>query len=92
MSLQLSQSSPLSYSLPGRLLAATSEATRAALSSFQLAWRQHPAHFDEASALDQMADIDAHTLRDIGAPNWLIAQAVERKDAHHFRLIELYRS
>lgn len=93
MTLPLSQSPFLpSFSLTGRLLAATGEATRAAINSFQIAWREHPAQIDQASALDLMADIDAHTLRDIGAPNWLIAQAVERKDAHHLHLIELYRS
>ena len=93
MSLQLSQSfAPSPSSMTGRLLAATGEATRAAVNTFQLTWREHPVAVDEASSLDFMADIDAHTLRDIGAPNWLIAQAIERKDAHHLRLIDLYRS
>ena len=93
MTLHLSQSCSLpTYSLTERLLAATSEATRAAVNSFQQAWRAHPAPVDEGNSLDLMADIDAHTLRDIGAPNWLIAQAIERKDAHHLRLFELYRS
>ena len=39
-----------------------------------------------------MTDLDQHTLKDIGAPNWLIAQAAERKDAHHLYLLDLYRS
>ena len=93
MSLQLSQSlAPAPSSMTGRFFAATGEATRAAVNTFQLTWREHPVGVSEASTLQFMADIDAHTLRDIGAPNWLIAQAIERKDAHHLRLIELYRS
>jgi hypothetical protein len=93
MNCQLSQSSVLvPHSLTERFVAAAGEATRAALSAFQATWRNHAPQADQASAFELMADINEHTLRDIGAPNWLIAQAVERKGAHHLHLLELHRS
>ena len=82
----------MSYSLTDRVLSELGDATRIALRGFKSAWRERAAHNGQARALEMMADIDAHTLRDIGAPNWLIAQAVERKDAHHLHLLNLYRS
>jgi hypothetical protein len=93
MNQHFSQSSvAISHSLPERLVAATGEATRAAVNAFQATWREQAPHANQTGSFDLMADIDAHTLRDIGAPNWLIAQAVERKGAHHLHLLELYRS
>jgi hypothetical protein len=62
------------------------------VSAFQAAWRDHPVHVDQVSALEAMTEIDEHTLKEIGAPNSLIAHAIERKDAHHLRLLELCRS
>jgi len=93
MNCQLSQSSAcIQYSLPERFVASFGEASRAAIAAFQSAWRKQAVTQTQANALELMADIDEHTLRDIGAPNWLIAQAVERKDAYHLRLLELHRS
>ena len=89
----LSQSSTLlSPTLPGRFVIAFAEATRAAVETFQTTWQNHPPCAEQSGTLELMSDINAHTLKDIGAPNWLIAQAVERRDSHHLRLIELYRS
>ena len=93
MDYPLSQSSiAIPHSLPERFVAATGEATRAAVSAFQATWRQHASDADQLGAFELMADMNAHTLRDIGAPNWLIAQAVERKDAYKLHLLQLYRS
>ena len=93
MTLHLSQSTAaMCPTLPERFVTAAGEAARAALGAFQATWRDQVAHVDQGSAYKLMADIDEHTLKDIGAPNWLIAEAVERKDAHHRRLLELYRS
>lgn len=93
MTLHLSQSSAVMCpTLPGRFVTAAGEAARAARGAFQATWRDQAAHADQGSAYKLMAEIDAHTLKDIGAPDWLIAEAVERKDAHHRHLLELYRS
>ena len=93
MNSELCESSVVtSNSLGERFITAFSEASRAGLHAFQAAWRDHSAQHARATSLDRMADIDAHTLKDIGAPNWLIAQAVERKDARHRHMLDLYWS
>ena len=35
----------------------------------------------QARASDNIVELDAHILKDIGAPSWLISRAVERRDA-----------
>ena len=93
MQYQFSQSSAvMPHSMPGRVASAVGDAARAALSAFQQTWREQAPRRGEARTIEMMADIDEHTLRDIGAPNWLVAQAVERKDSHRLHLIELHRS
>ena len=93
MNFQLTQSSILiSHSLAGRAAAVAAEVARTALDAFRASWNYRAARRNHARAIELMAGIDEHTLRDIGAPNWLVAQAVERKDAHRLRLIELHRS
>ncbi|MEO7761224.1 MAG: hypothetical protein ABIS68_04850 [Casimicrobiaceae bacterium] len=52
----------------------------------------HVARSAQARATATFSDIDQHTLRDIGAPNWLIAEASLRHDSRALRLIDLYRS
>ena len=76
----------------GRLAAATTEATVAAIATFQSVWRAQSKSEDRARAIEMMAGIDAHTLKDIGAPDWLIAQSQERHDAHRLYLLGLYYS
>ena len=49
-------------------------------------WRDHSARRLEARASDAISDMNAHTLRDIGAPDRLIAHAA-RKAAHERRQI-----
>ena len=93
MNYQFSQSSAaLSHSLAERFLAATGEATRAALFAFQSTWRERAEQSAQANSLELMAGVNTHTLKDIGAPNWLIAHAIERQDSQQFRLLDLYRS
>lgn len=93
MNVEFCQSPVLvSHTLTGRFAAATGEAARAVLNAFQATWRYHSPQAGQERAFELMADIDVHTLKDIGAPNWLIAQAVERRDAYHLHLLELYRS
>jgi hypothetical protein len=42
-----------------------------------------------ARELDAVADMNELLLRDIGAPEWLVAQAQARRDSDRQRLVEL---
>ena len=93
MNFPFSESSvQISRSLNEGVLSRAGEAARAALDAFKAAWHRPPAQMNQASALHAMTEIDERTLKDIGAPYWLIARAIERKDARELRLLELYRS
>ena len=76
----------------GRFAVATTEATRAAVAAFQSAWREQRQVTDRARAIEMMADVNEGTLKDIGAPDWLIARSNERRHSHHIHLLELFRS
>jgi hypothetical protein len=67
-------------------------AVKSALAKFNAIWNDQVQRSNKARAQAAFADIDAHTLRDIGAPNWIIAEAVQRGDSRGLRLIDLYRS
>lgn len=76
----------------GRVATATTEAALAAISTFQSVWRAQSQEDNRARAMEMMSGIDARTLKDIGAPDWLIAQSHERRDAHRLYLLGLYYS
>jgi hypothetical protein len=40
-------------------------------------------------AFDAIEHLDERTLKDIGAPHWLVARAAERREAQRLRWIEL---
>jgi len=40
-------------------------------------------------AFDSIEHLNEHTLKDIGAPHWLVARAAERREAQRLRWIEL---
>ena len=93
MNAQISQTTFVdSFWFGGRFASATGEATRAAVGAFQCAWRESSKQVVRARAMEMMADINGHTLKDIGAPEWLIAGSVERQDAHRLHLLALYYS
>ncbi|HEY2967481.1 MAG TPA: hypothetical protein VGK75_03855 [Casimicrobiaceae bacterium] len=50
-------------------------------------WGNYTARRRDARAVDAIADMNAHMLRDIGAHDRLIAHAAARKDADHRRRI-----
>ena len=76
----------------GRVFLAMAEATRAAVDAFQCAWREQAVQYDRARSYELMEDINARTLQDIGAPDWLVQRSIERKDAHRLYLLGLYQS
>ena len=73
-------------SLIERVVSGVGKGLRAA-SILQVLWRDSRARRREAHAVDAIADMNAHMLRDIGAPDRLIAHSAARKDADHRRRI-----
>ena len=63
-----------------------------ALNRIQALWQEHQCRATQARAMAIFADIDTHTLRDIGAPSYIIAESTLRGDSRGLRLIDLYRS
>ena len=76
----------LSRSLTERVVSGVGKALRAA-GILRVHWRDSRARRREARAVDAIADMNAHMLRDIGAHDRLIAHAAARSDADHRRRI-----
>ena len=58
---------------------------RTTLRALLLQWHDHRAQRREAQALDAIGEMDAHMLRDIGAPEQWVARAATRRGALHWR-------
>jgi hypothetical protein len=76
----------LSRSLTERIVSGVGKALRAA-GILRVHWRDSRTRRREARAVDAIADMNAHMLRDIGAHDHLIAHAAARSDADHRRRI-----
>ena len=76
----------LSRSFTERVVSGVGKALRAA-GILRVLWRDSRARRREARAVDAIADMNAHMLRDIGAHDRLIAHAAARSDAEHRRRI-----
>ena len=76
----------LSRSLTERVVSGVGKALRAA-GILRVLWRDSRARRREAHAVNAIADMNAHMLRDIGAHVRLIAHAAARSDAEHCRRI-----
>lgn len=76
----------------GRFVAATTQAAHAALATFQTVWNEQSQDTNRAHAFALMIDVNSRTLKDIGAPDWMIARANERRHSHTIHLLELFRS
>ena len=93
MNAQLCQASYLeSPWFGGRVMAATTQAAQAALATFQTVWNEQSKETDRAHAVERMINVNSRTLKDIGAPEWMIARANERHHSHTIHLLELFRS
>ena len=69
--------------LPFPASASVGAATESPLAKLRALWQDH---------IERTSRIDSHTLRDIGAPDWVLAEAALRGDSRDLRLIDLYRS
>ena len=82
--LQRSRPSPA-----GHVLAVLGERLGRAKRQLLSRWHDYQARRQEARALVAINEMDAHLLRDIGAPDQLIARAVERRRASPWREVSL---
>ena len=81
----------LSRPLAGRYMEGLAEALRAAFRAVRNARNDYQARRDEARALRSIAHLNEHVLRDIGAPNTLIARAAARRQARDLHADEIER-
>ena len=59
------------------------------LGALRAAWTESARRRRERRELDAVADMNELLLRDIGAPDWMVADATARRDADRLRLGEL---
>ena len=82
----------LSRSLASRFIEGLAEAWRAAFRALRNSWRDYQGRRDQARAFDAVAHLNEHVLKDIGAPNSLIARAAARRQAGDLHSDEIERS
>lgn len=78
--------------LPFTASASVGVATESPLAKLRVLWQGHIARTHRTRAGAAFAAIDSHTLRDIGAPDWILAEAALRNESRGLRLMDLYRS
>jgi hypothetical protein len=77
---------PLSRPLHDKLF----DAVGGTLQTLRTAWRLHLERRRVERELDAVADMNDLLLRDIGAPEWMISQAMVKREADRQRLIEVH--
>ncbi len=82
--------SPLLVSRPltERIVGEIFDALRFAQLAFAGFWKHRSVAAADDRAFESIANLDEHTLKDIGAPHWLVARAADERDARHLRWIE----
>jgi len=85
----LASAMPISQPLTERIVAEVLAALRSAEVSVSGLWRRGDCPSVDAHAYDSIAHLNERTLKDIGAPHWLVAQAAERREAQGLRWTEL---
>ena len=78
-------SQPLTERVAGDVL----DALRSAALAVAALWTRPHASQRGDRAFDSIADLNESTLKDIGAPDWLVARAAERREMQRLRWIEL---
>ena len=82
--------SPLLVSRPltERIVGEIFDALRFAQLAVAGFWKHQGVAAADDRAFESIANLDEHTLKDIGAPHWLVARAADERDARHLRWIE----
>lgn len=78
----------VSRPLTERIVGEVFDALRSAELAIAGFWKQRSVSAVDERAFESIANLDEHTLRDIGAPHWLVARAADERDARHLRWIE----
>jgi len=76
----------------GRISATATGRSDSTLAKLRALWQEHRERVHCARAQAAFAEIDAHTLKDIGAPDWILAEASQRAGNRDVRMLDLYRS
>ena len=80
---------PISQPLTERVLVEVFAALRSAELALAGLWEHDEGASFDRHAFDSIEHLNERTLKDIGAPDWLVARAVERRGAQHLRWVEL---
>jgi hypothetical protein len=75
--------------LTERVAADVLDALHSAAVAVARLWQRPNASQLGERAFDSIAHLNEYALKDIGAPDWLVARAAERREAQHLRWIEL---
>jgi hypothetical protein len=81
---------PTTISLSRPLHARVLDAVGDAFYAWSNAWEERAEKRQRERQLDAIADMNELLLRDIGAPDWLVAQANMRREIERQRLFELH--
>ncbi|WP_372524353.1 hypothetical protein [Piscinibacter sp.] len=81
----------LARSLPERVLVDVVDALRRQLRGLLAAGRAHSERRRLQREFDAVSDMNETLLKDIGAPEWLITQAAQRREAQRQQLLELHQ-
>jgi len=81
---------PTTISLSRPLHARVLDAIGDALYAWSNAWEERAETRRQQHRLEAIADMNELLLRDIGAPDWLVAQANMRREIERQRLFELH--
>ena len=80
---------PLWRPLPLRLWRAVADTVHAAGFAVLQAWQAHRQRQHERRAWSGLSDLGSHTLKDIGAPDWVVLDAADRSDTARRRLDDM---
>ena len=86
---ELASRMPIAQPLSERIVTEVFAALRSAGLAAAGLWRRGDGSSVDAHAFDSIAHLNERTLKDIGAPHWLVAQAAERREAQALRWIEI---
>ncbi|HET7032746.1 MAG TPA: hypothetical protein VFJ48_06445 [Casimicrobiaceae bacterium] len=84
----LASPTPISQPLTERIVSEVLAALRSAGLAVAGLWQRDGSPTVDPHAFDSIEQLDERTLKDIGAPHWLVARAAERREAQHLRWIE----
>jgi hypothetical protein len=80
---------PISQPLTERIVTEVFAALRSAELAIANLWKHDENPSVDPRAFDAIEHLNERTLKDIGAPSWLVARAAERREAQQLRWIEL---